>query len=64
MKWSIYKHEGQYKKDFNNYKRCVTCSPTDNICLLHTNNKTTCHMLCKYARECDLHFRFFRLNNW
>ena len=45
-------------------KRCVTCSPADNICLLHTNNKTTCHIPCKYARECDLHSRFFRLNNW
>lgn len=45
-------------------KRCVTCSPADNICLHHTNNKTTCHIPCKYARECDLHSRFFRLNNW
>ena len=45
-------------------KRCVTRSLIDNICLHHTNNKTTCHMPCKYARECDLHSRFFRLNSW
>ena len=27
MKWSIYKHEGQYKKDFNNYKKVCDMFP-------------------------------------
>lgn len=27
MKWSIYKHDGQDKKDFNNYKKVCDMFP-------------------------------------